>query len=81
MNKEDVKICGLIENIKFTVMCDVDNPLTGERGATYVYGPQKGADEETVRFLDRGLRNFAEKAKNSDAPIDKELLSCYNTNS
>lgn len=39
--------------------CDVTNPLYGERGAAYVYGPQKGADPETVEFLDRGLRNFA----------------------
>ena len=52
-----------IENIKFTVMCDVDNPLTGERGATYVYGPQKGADEEKLLFLERGMKNYADRLK------------------
>ncbi|MBM3475867.1 MAG: glycerate kinase [Armatimonadetes bacterium] len=42
------------------VACDVDNPLYGERGAAYVYGPQKGATPEMVAQLDEGLRRFAE---------------------
>ena len=44
-----------------TILSDVENPLYGRNGAAFVYGPQKGADEETVRLLDRGLRNFALK--------------------
>lgn len=40
--------------------CDVDNPLHGPRGAAYVFGPQKGADEATVRTLDDGLRRLGE---------------------
>ena len=43
---------------RLSVMCDVDNPLTGESGATYVYGPQKGADEEALAELERGMRNY-----------------------
>jgi glycerate kinase len=42
------------------VACDVDNPLCGERGASAVYGPQKGATPEMIRRLDAGLRLFAE---------------------
>lgn len=42
------------------VACDVDNPLYGERGAAYVYGPQKGASPEAVRILDANLRRFAD---------------------
>ena len=42
------------------VACDVDNPLTGPRGASYVYGPQKGADEQAVRELDAALARLAE---------------------
>ena len=42
----------------FTVMCDVDNPLYGECGAAYIYGPQKGADPEQVKILDEGLRHY-----------------------
>jgi glycerate 2-kinase len=40
--------------------CDVDNPLFGTRGAAAVFGPQKGADEPTVRVLDDGLRRLGE---------------------
>ncbi len=45
------------------VACDVDNPLTGPRGASAVYGPQKGATPEMVRELDAALRNYAAIAK------------------
>lgn len=41
------------------VICDVDNPLTGQSGAAYVYAPQKGASFEQVRKLDSGLVNLA----------------------
>jgi len=49
--------------VKFTVLCDVTNPLYGENGAAYVFAPQKGADENAVKLLDMGLRNFANVAK------------------
>ncbi|MGH2631546.1 MAG: glycerate kinase [Actinomycetota bacterium] len=39
--------------------CDVDNPLTGPRGASAVYGPQKGASPEDVSVLDHALGHLA----------------------
>lgn len=48
-----------LSEAEFTVACDVTNPLFGERGAAYVYAPQKGADSEMVKRLDCGLRNYA----------------------
>lgn len=45
--------------ISITVACDVTNPLFGENGAAYVYGPQKGADKQAVEQLDEGLQNIA----------------------
>ncbi len=45
------------------VACDVDNPLTGPRGAAYVYSPQKGASPEEVKLLDVYLGRFAEIVK------------------
>ena len=42
------------------VACDVDNPLTGPRGAAHVYGPQKGATPEDVGVLDAGLARLAQ---------------------
>ena len=42
------------------VACDVDNPLTGERGASAIFGPQKGATPAMVQALDANLRHFAQ---------------------
>ena len=47
-------------SVKVEVACDVTNPLTGPEGASAVYGPQKGADHQTVRMLDRALAHLAE---------------------
>ena len=58
-----------VSQCSFTVLCDVNNPLYGESGAAYVYSPQKGADEETVSFLDSALRNY-EKAVIASVGVD-----------
>ena len=52
-----------IKDSKFLVACDVSNPLTGEEGASAVYGPQKGATPEMVQRLDDALSNFATVVK------------------
>ncbi len=44
----------------FHVMCDVDNPLVGPRGATYTFGPQKGATPQMADELEAGMRNMAQ---------------------
>lgn len=49
----------LVRNVEICVMSDVDNPLYGERGAAYIFGPQKGADREMVELLDRNLYAFS----------------------
>lgn len=41
------------------VACDVNNPLYGPNGAAYIYGPQKGADDQMVEQLDSNLKHFA----------------------
>lgn len=48
-----------IKDSTFTVMCDIDNPLVGERGATYVFAPQKGATEEQILQLEAGMCHYA----------------------
>ena len=48
-----------IPPVKFEIACDVPNVLYGSNGAAYVYAPQKGANEDQVKFLDKGLKNFA----------------------
>ncbi|MET9269941.1 glycerate kinase [Kribbella sp. NPDC003557] len=51
---------GLVAGVRVVVACDVDNPLTGARGAAAVYGPQKGATREQVVELDRRLSAWAD---------------------
>jgi glycerate kinase len=46
-------------SVSVMVAGDVTNPLTGPRGATYVYGPQKGANPDAVRELDQALAHLA----------------------
>ncbi len=43
-----------------TCACDVENPLCGENGASFVYAPQKGAGSEDVKVLDSGLKILAD---------------------
>ncbi|WP_099371004.1 glycerate kinase [Sphingobacterium sp. 1.A.5] len=43
---------------KFTVLCDVNNPLLGKEGAAHVFGPQKGASADDIRILEEFLQNF-----------------------
>jgi len=52
-----------------TVICDVSNPLLGETGATYVYGPQKGATVEMLARLEAGMRHFADMFAVMGIPI------------
>ena len=50
---------------RIEVICDVDNPLLGENGATAVYAPQKGATPEALVQLEKGKANMAEVAESS----------------
>lgn len=49
----------LLQGVEVEVMCDIDNPLCGKRGAAYVFAPQKGADAAMVEELDKGLCHLA----------------------
>ena len=49
-----------IENISIKIICDVDNPLLGEKGAAKIFAPQKGATSKMVETLEKGLKNWAD---------------------
>lgn len=58
-----IEISGMDSRIRectVTAACDVDNPLCGPKGASHVFGPQKGADPVMAEILDKNLRNYAE---------------------
>lgn len=53
-----------MQTARVTVACDVNNPLCGPRGASAIFGPQKGANFEDVQLLDAALANYAEVISN-----------------
>lgn len=62
----EIDLSGLdarLADIHIEVACDVDNPLTGPRGASAVFGPQKGATPDMVQLLDANLSHFADVAE------------------
>lgn len=54
-------LCEGLTDSEFIVACDVDAPLYGQKGAAYVFAPQKGADPDMVQQLDMGLKHFSGK--------------------
>lgn len=49
-----------LEESRFSIACDVTNPLCGPSGASYIFAPQKGADPATVQKLDAVLAHLAD---------------------
>ena len=67
-----IDMSGLAEELRRIVivtMCDIDNPMYGPRGAAYIFGPQKGADEAMVKLLDENLRHLC-AVINRDLSLD-----------
>lgn len=61
-----IDISGLdarIRDCRFEVACDVSNPLTGDEGASAIFGPQKGATPAMIRELDVALKHYADIIK------------------
>lgn len=66
MKVADIDISGLHPGAamaRFTVMCDVTNPLTGADGATYTFGVQKGGTPEVLDQLESGMLRYANLLK------------------
>lgn len=58
----DIDVSGLhpaVKDASITVMCDVNNPLTGSDGATYTFGKQKGGTPEILDELEAGMKQYA----------------------
>jgi len=59
----NVDVSGLDPHVQKTIIrvaCDVNNPLTGEQGASVVYGPQKGGNPQMIETLDTNLKHYAQ---------------------
>ncbi len=58
----EIRASGVIPHLRecsFKIACDVDNPLCGLNGATYIYGLQKGLLEDLCQSVDNGMRHYA----------------------
>ena len=58
---DTIDISGLhpaVAETEFTVMCDVNNPLLGERGCAFTFASQKGADKDMQQLLEMGMNHF-----------------------
>lgn len=65
-NIDRIDISGLDKRIadsEFVTMCDIDNPLCGPKGASYVFAPQKGAKPDMLPILDSALAHCSEIVK------------------
>ena len=61
-----------LQSVEFVAACDVDNPLTGNNGASAIFGPQKGAGATMVQQLDKCLGQFARVIKQDlEVDVDK----------
>ncbi len=54
---------GRVKDTKFTIMCDVTNPLCGPDGATYTFGKQKGGTPEILDELEAGMEHYRDVIK------------------
>ncbi|WMJ89471.1 glycerate kinase family protein [Anaerocolumna sp. MB42-C2] len=48
-----------LKKVEIVTMCDIDNPMFGKTGASYIFGPQKGADPQMIEELDQGIKNLS----------------------
>ena len=53
----------VLRECHFSIACDVKNPLCGENGAVYVYGPQKGVREDEKPIFDKKMEHFADMTR------------------
>lgn len=65
-----------LKDCTFFAACDVQNPLCGENGCSAVYGPQKGATEETAGKMDLWLKNYAKLTKEIFPDSDDNRPGC-----
>lgn len=56
----DARVDDRIKKCKYTIACDVDNPLIGELGCSRIFAPQKGATASMVEDMDRWMVQFVE---------------------
>lgn len=62
-----------LKECSFRIACDVDNPLYGGKGCSYIFGPQKGATPEMVELMDGWMENYAKITEEYFADFKTQL--------
>lgn len=65
-----------LSKCEFRIACDVKNPLFGPDGCSYVYGPQKGADDISVKQMDEWIKSYSSLVKNVFPKSDPDFPGC-----
>ena len=68
---EDQNALSGLSGCKFSIACDVTNPLCGENGCSAVFAPQKGARDEDIAKMDKWLADYATLTKNVVSTADE----------
>ncbi len=58
-NISDKNVSDTVRKLNIRIACDVTNPLLGSEGATYIYGRQKGADDDMLAILEAGMTVYS----------------------
>lgn len=62
-----------LQECSFRVACDVNNPLYGENGCSYVYARQKGATDESIREMDQWIQNYSNLLKEKQLSMLEDM--------
>ena len=66
-----------IAESRFRIACDVNNPLCGQNGASYIFGPQKGLFESEIKIMDNWMKRFVDTASEAlHTDIDPDDHGC-----
>ena len=71
-----IDLSGLLTELaecRFTIACDVQNPLLGQTGATRTYGPQKGADETALATLEKNMAHIIDMIEGSSSRSVRDI--------
>ena len=67
---DDTYVDSRIKECSFFILSDVKNPLCGKQGASYIFGPQKGADQAMIEEMDAWMAHFASIVKDKYCEAD-----------
>ena len=72
-NISDKNVLPELKECTFKIVCDVNNPLCGKNGCSFIFAKQKGAADDEIKTMDSWLKNYAEIVKTVSDKADPEF--------